>query len=536
VPQSLQERVRAYVRRHELLRAGDRIGVAVSGGADSVALLHLLLELRPALGLVLSVVHFNHQIRGAAADADEHFVKDLAERFALEFCSRSGNAPARAREKHLSLESAARELRYAYFRDLCLSRTVDKVATAHTLDDQAETVLLRLLRGAWTRGLAGIHPAAKLEDGDGCVCGAVVRPLLQLYRSELRDYLGARGQDWREDASNRDLRHARNRVRHQLLPLLCDFSPEILERLSEMAEIARTEEAYWQDLVGGALAGVVHCGANRSETPLATDSKSGGRERSQSNSEIHLCVDELAKLPAALQQRLVRQVTPVPLDFRHTQQVLGMIAAPSGSAVELPRPWRWRRVARCPASATLSPSTGSGAELILERSDITTGDYDYPLPIPGEVAIPEIGGTLRASRVWLSEVPGPEYNRGDVLNALALESCAEPGQRLELRVRNWRPGDRFWPVHTRSPKKVKELLQTRHLSGRERAMWAVVVNSVGELVWLRGFGVSQAFVAGAQAREGILIELAGAGPRVAGEGSPDKGSTISRADAAEEMV
>jgi tRNA(Ile)-lysidine synthase len=507
VAQSLKERVLAYVRRHELLRPGDRLGVAVSGGADSVAALRLFLELRSALGLVLSVVHFNHQIRGAAADADERFVQDLAARFALDFHSRSGNAPACARQKHVSLETAARELRYAYFHDLCRGATVDKIVTAHTLDDQAETVLLRLLRGAWTRGLAGIYPAARLEDGQGRVCGAVVRPFLPVYRSELRSYLGTLDQDWREDASNSDLRHLRNRVRHQLLPLLArDFNPDILERLSELAAIAQTEEAYWQQRVGGALADVVHGGAG-------DPSRGGSGQRNHHESAVHLRIDELAELPVALQRRLVRQVTPEAMDFKHTQQVLDMILTPGANEVALRWPWRWRRVAKCPATATGAPNTRTGAELILECCDLAANDYEYPLPIPGEVYIPEIGGTLRARRVRQNKPPGPEYNLSDGLSAPALESCVPAGQSLELRVRNWRPGDRFWPVHTKAPKKVKELLQMRHLSGRQRAMWPVAVNSAGELVWLQGFGPSQRFNPGDQSGEIILIEVSGASPR-----------------------
>jgi tRNA(Ile)-lysidine synthase len=419
---------------------------------------------------------------------------------------RSGNAPDWAREKHVSLETAARELRYAYFHDLCRSGTVDRIATAHTVDDQAETVLLRLLRGAWTRGLAGIYPAARIEDGQGRVCGAVVRPFLPVYRSELRSYLGTLGQDWREDASNCDMRHQRNRVRHQLLPLLArDFNPDILERLSELAAIARTEEAYWQQRVGGVLAGVVHGGA--------ADPSCGGRDQSA----VHLRIDELAKLPVALQRRLVRQVTPEPMDFKHTQQVLDMMLAPGANEVELRWPWRWRRVAQCPATATGAPNTQTGAELILECYDLAANDYEYLLPVPGEVYIPEIGGTLRARRVRQNESPGPEYNPSDGLSAPALESCAPADQNLELRVRNWRPGDRFWPAHTRAPKKVKELLQMRHLSGRQRAMWPVAVNSAGELVWLQGFGPSQRFNPGDQSGEIILIEVAGAGPQSTAE-------------------
>src|SRR5689334_18758621 len=160
----------AYIRRHGLMRPGDRVGVAVSGGADSVALLRLLLEARAELGVVLSVVHFNHKIRGAEADADEQFVRELAGQHGLEFHCDSDDVPAFAEENKLSLEDAARRLRYFFF-DRLTGDSVDRVATAHTRNDQAETVLMRLLRGSGTKGLAGVYPGVGGWIGAGVSTG-----------------------------------------------------------------------------------------------------------------------------------------------------------------------------------------------------------------------------------------------------------------------------------------------------------------------------------------------------------------------------
>src|SRR6185437_1891533 len=196
---SMLENVLKYIREQQLLRPGERVTIACSGGADSVALLHVLAGVREELGIVLSVGHFHHQIRGAEADADQKFVEELAAKLQLDFYSGSGNAPQYASLGKLSLETAARELRHQWFADLIKQGKADKIATAHTLDDQAETVLMRILRGAGTRGLSGIAPLQAAKR--------LVRPLLAITRPEIETYLKAKGQCWRDDSSNQDLGH-----------------------------------------------------------------------------------------------------------------------------------------------------------------------------------------------------------------------------------------------------------------------------------------------------------------------------------------
>src|SRR5438045_7245071 len=179
-PAALSKLVRsllACIQSQELLRPGDRVGVAVSGGADSVALLLLLLELRAKLGVVLSVIHFNHKLRGKASDADEKFVARLAAKHGLEFHAASIEVAKKAKKERANLEDAARRARYDYFRSLAESGVCKRIAVAHTADDQAETVLAHLFRGTGLAGLGGIHP----------ISGPVVRSLLGVRRNELRD-------------------------------------------------------------------------------------------------------------------------------------------------------------------------------------------------------------------------------------------------------------------------------------------------------------------------------------------------------------
>jgi tRNA(Ile)-lysidine synthase len=466
VVQPLPEAVLAYVRKHELLSPGDRVGVAVSSGADSVALLRLLAELRPRIGIVLSIIHFNHRLRGRESDGDERFVADLAEHHHLEFHAAGANVAAWATERGLSLEAAGRELRYQYFYRL-LAGKLDRVATAHTLDDQAETVLLKIARGAGSRGLAGIYPELKVPRGEPLENthnrissrpgpAAIVRPLLSIPRNQIRAYLGAIEQNWREDPSNADLRHARNRVRQGILPLLeRDLNPAVRERLAETAEIARAEEEYWEQETERWLKSA----CVRPELPP-------GKRAQQPGTGAALRLDVLRGLPVALARRLVRRAAQslgLDLEFHHVEEVLGL--ARGEKAVALPDHWTARL---------------ANAEVQFSKPQPQRGfvNYEYRLRVPGSIEVPQTGSRFEALLVSPGACEG--YNPEDLLDPARLEG--------ELLVRNWRPGDRFWPAHRRAPKKLKELLEERHLRGVERKRWPVVVNGT-DLVWVRGFAV-----------------------------------------------
>jgi len=452
--QTLAQSVLHYIRRNHLLKAGHRVGVAVSAGADSVALLHLLAELRKELGIVLSVIHFNHQLRGAESDADEQFVTDLALQYKLELHRESGDVAGYAAEKHLSLEAAARKLRYAYFWRL-LEDGLDRVATGHTLDDQAETVLLRIVRGAGTRGMAGIYPQL-LVDGSQFSEKTIIRPLLGTRRRELEAFLKALAQGWREDSSNRDLRHSRNRVRHGIMPRLeRHLNPAVRETLAEVAEIARAEEDYWQQQVAQIL-------------PQAWQ-----------RDEAALKLAVMSNLPLALRRRVVRaagESLGFRLEFAHVEDILQV--ARDGKSGMLPGGWTVSR---------------SATELRFDcvSSGKASSDYEYSLRVPGRIKVPETGTWFEAELV--SSRGG--YNPDHLLDSTMLGK--------ELRVRNWRAGDRFWPAHTKSPKKIKELLQELHIPGSERKLWPVVAQGA-DVVWVRGFPVP----AHLRVREGVEDALA----------------------------
>ncbi len=237
--------------------------MAISGGADSVALLLALVEANAAkesLGVVLSAAHVHHGLRGEEADGDEAFVRALCVRLEVPLMVFRVDTAARQASEGEGLEEAARELRYAALRGLMAEGKADVIATAHTLDDQAETVVMKLLRGAWTEGLGGISPVVREGSGprvQGSNSGRVVRPMLGVRRVEVEAYLRARGQAWREDSSNRDTVLTRNKVRHELMPMLRGFNPGIDSLLANVAAIARDEEQHWAAEVGRVLPGVL---------------------------------------------------------------------------------------------------------------------------------------------------------------------------------------------------------------------------------------------------------------------------------------
>jgi tRNA(Ile)-lysidine synthase len=444
--------VLAYIRKHDLLRAGDRVGVAVSGGADSVGLLRILLELGQELGVVLSVVHLNHSLRGAESDGDERFVSELAASHDLQFVSETCNVRAHAADKNLSPEAAAREVRYDFFERLLHLGHLDKIATAHTLDDQAETVLLKLLRGAGTRGLAGIYP--KLAAGLGTK--SIVRPLLATRRGEVETYLNTLQQRWREDSSNRDLRHTRNRIRREILPELeRHVNPGIRDVLADTAEIARAEEEVWSEQISRLLPQVL---------------------KNHPDGGIGLGGKRFSNVGIAWQRRLLRAAAEslgLHLEFRHVEQVLA-VSEPGRAA--LPEGWS---AVRCKG------------EIRIEQNKRVPSEYEYELKVPSQIEIREVGMTVEAT-----PVAGREAN-------------SRPGQLLDSRLaqgplllRNWRPGDRFWPPHSKEPRKMKELLQDRHVTGDEKKRWPVIASG-DDLVWVRGFGIGRNFQA--KNGRGVLI-------------------------------
>ncbi|MGH9377532.1 MAG: tRNA lysidine(34) synthetase TilS [Terriglobia bacterium] len=445
---NLYHRWSLEMRRPAMFPAGERVGVAVSGGPDSVLLLCFMSQFAVENGLCLSVVHFNHHLRGGESNEDERFVAARAGELKLDFYHAGADVARAARETKKSLEVAARELRYRFFFSLIRQGKTDKIATAHTASDQAETVLLRLLRGAGTRGLSGIFPVLE---------GRVVRPFLGITRTEVEREIERRSLAFRIDRSNSDLRFARNKIRHSLLPLLeREFNPEIVSILKQFADRARDDEAFLEQ--------------------QAADIARPWRVRE--GLEERIPARPFAQFPAALQRRVLRQMIAS----------CGGLPRSTASHIELVR--RFSATAQSGKTLTLPVGVEAHKEfgwLVIRRKseEPQPADFSFPLSPPAELAIPAIPGGLLKVYYETAENAGRKqlertYNGTEGV-CLDAEKYQGP-----LVLRNWRPGDCFCPLGSSKPRKLKELFATLKIARNRRRLWPVIESAAG-IIWVRGF-------------------------------------------------
>jgi tRNA(Ile)-lysidine synthase len=348
-----------------------------------------------------------------------------------------------AKENGETIEEAARRLRYHWFRQLMASGEVDAVATAHTRDDQAETVLAKFLRGAWTGGLSGIYPVIELAEG------RILRPMLGVTRAEVEDYLNALGQKWREDSTNRHLTYTRNRIRHELLPQLEKWNPRLREHMEQMATLARDEEAWWQAEVARLAPQLILPGR-----PV----RGGGRAAGDG---VALDVTRLAALAPALQRRILRyaaQQLGATVDFPSTEALRAMaLTGHASQKLELAQGLSAERTQR---------ELRIGLACAGTRQETPP---EYRVAVPGEVTALAFGLKLRiesAAAETAEEVSGSAPERAATL-------------------RNWKPGDRVQLRYSSGPRKAKEVLERLRVTGSRRALWPVLELD-GRIVWMQG--------------------------------------------------
>lgn len=478
---SLRQRVLDTIRRHALLRDGRRVLVALSGGADSVALLHILEDLEAGGTLIVAgAAHLNHQLRGAEADADEAFCAALCERFGLSFIGERIDVAAVARAEKRSIEDAARTLRYAFLERAATALRADAVAVAHTKEDQAETFLLRLMRGSGTRGLAAIRPRA----------GRVIRPLLDVDRQALRDYLSSRDGTFREDTSNADVGIPRNRVRHELIPYLrSHFSPGVTDVLARAAELARQDEDFLHAEAIKLAARIV-----LPDVTVRLDAAGlRGAPRALSSRVVHAALERLAG--------------PKSIHFDHVDRVLELAADSAGGerrAISLPG----QIAVRVGGSIELRPATQDSGLAPPKRRGDEGGEagpvppkprndqrgeggnsFAFSLSIPGEVRF----GSQAVGAERLQGLPAAAGGQITWAGRGSEVGVAAKVLTLPLAVRSRRPGDRFRPLGAPGRRKLQDFLVDRKVKREDRDAVPLVVDGQDRIVWVVGQAVADDF-------------------------------------------
>ena len=485
----LLRRVRRFIAQHDLLGPRSRVVAAVSGGSDSVALLQVLFDLNRTQELQLvGVAHFNHELRAAAVD-DERFVMGAAGALGVRCVTDREDVAARAKRSGQSIEDAARTARHEFLERARVALDADVVAVGHTLDDQAETLLLRMLRGAGPRGLSGMHPRS----------GSVVRPLLACRRDDLKSWLAdrrARGMpacDYVTDETNADVTIPRNRVRLELIPFLqARFNPSIVETLANEAALFR-DIWTWMEEASAAFVAPPH----------------------------ELDIDDLNRLPTALRRLVIWQAMTAAADGRqitsdHVADVIRLMQrAPDadGKSIDAPGHHVQRiggRIVLKVRTKGSQGSRGSGGSQGSKGSQGSQGSstahpenlenppnpenppnlFRFELSIPGEVLVEPAGCVVSARDAAAGGVPGgPGATTGNGAVAVVRRDRIHGS----LAVRNRHPGDRFRPVGLNGSKKLQDLFVDRKLPRDERDRVPIVVDETDRIVWVAGYGIDEAF-------------------------------------------
>ena len=450
---ALEQRVINFVQQHKLLSNGDKLVVAVSGGADSVCLLHILVQLRAKLGLKLHVAHLNHQLRGAESDSDTRYVSDLAHKLGVPATIEERDVAAYHANKGGSLEEAAREVRYSFLSQVANKVNASKVAVGHNRDDHVETILMHILRGAGTAGLCGLQPSSALP-GESGIQLEIVRPLLEITRQETLDYCQRYNLAPRSDSSNTSFSFLRNRVRLELLPVLRSYNPSIDKALLRLADIAGDDISFIEEQASSLW-------------------KSLTKEEDEA---IYLDINKTVALPRAIQRQVFRKAVKQlrgnikDIEADHIEAMVDFLSKPAGKRLCLPD------------GLTLSTEYG---RLILASDQASL----CPLPpikgvsnikVPGETDLPG----------WRIKTDIMQEAIGEDNGLVASLDANKVGKKLTVRKR--RPGDRFQPLGMSQTKKLQDFMVDSRIPGSWRDRVPLLCSGE-QILWVVGWRIDDRF-------------------------------------------
>jgi tRNA(Ile)-lysidine synthase len=473
----LESKVIDFIQRYSLISPGEIVVVGVSGGADSVCLLHILAKCQKGLGIKLHVAHLNHQLRGVESEVDAKYVSNLAGSLGVPIIIDSQDVAAYRIERNFSLEEAARELRYAFLARVAGEVGANRIAIGHTSNDQVETILMHILRGTGITGLCGLAPCSPMAyDKQGMSLRAptgqdnllVIRPLLDITREETTNYCQEHQLDPRIDSSNRSLSFFRNRLRLQLLPLLRQYNPSVDQALLRLADIAKEDSAFieqqafklWDEVAG------------------------------QENNAIYFDKKQIASLPIALQRQLLRAaVTKLAGDTRdieasHIEMARSLLNKAVGKKVSLPHDF----VCQVGYDEIVIASTAKQSQILPCPFPPLPGEV--PLKVPGKTVFP--GWKVRASivgeRVDSLSLRGALSPSGETRQSNLVADFDLHKTGAELFVRQRQPGDRFQPLGMNMPKKLYEFMVDAKIPRSWRGRIPIVC-SPQQIIWVVGWRI-----------------------------------------------
>lgn len=446
----LVERACKTLSRFQMISPGERLLVAVSGGPDSTALLHFLWTHREEWGISLVVGHLHHGIRGREADEEADFVSALCQDWGIPCKVGKTDVPSLRFTKHWTMQEAARYARYEFLLKTAVEYQAQAIATAHTADDQAETVLMALLRGAGPRGLAGIPPLSERRVGDATL--KIIRPFLEVWRTEVLDYCQAHALSFREDSSNRKTLYLRNRVRHHLIPLLsAEYNSKIKMALCRLGDILREEDRYLRAQAISLLSTLLEPG-----DAFSFQLKREGLPK------------DLALLRRVLYEAL--QCLEVEPTWDSIQRLVEALQSPSLPSFTLP--------------GALMVSVHPEALSLQKAGKASPPSFDVPLEIPGVIDLPDL--QLRIEALLLSKEEESSYPLLEAGSA-KLDYGRVKGP---IRVRSWRPGDRLRPLGLGGTKKLQDLFVDRKVPRSERHKIPIFVDEE-KILWVPGLALSE---------------------------------------------
>lgn len=454
IEKKILKTVKQTIAAHRMLAAGDSVLVAVSGGADSVTLAYVLHTLASDYRLQMAIAHLNHCLRGNDSDRDAEFAADIARRLELPFYVEKMAVRQFQQRTHLSLEEAARKMRYRFLDEISARYGYNKIAVGHHSNDNAELVLMNLLRGSGPLGLSGIAP---VRDGK------IVRPLIQLKRSEIDDYIVERRLAFVTDTSNADLSFRRNRIRHHLIPELEKaYNPAIIEALNRLASIMRAEDLWLENI-------------------LSKDFNNCVAVKAPATASIDL--DRFEGLPAAVRRRILRRaILAVKKNLRritlaHIDAVLNLVdKRPGLGCLSLPD---GIRVVLQAAELTIDNRQSAGAPSTDGSDGSAVIDYRYTITPPGALFIQEAGATIKLAEIGADDLP--DFNTaGKNLAFFDMDRLQFP-----LVVRNLRPDDRFSPLGLKGTQKVKKYFSDNKIPRPRRRLCPLLL-SAGKIIWVAG--------------------------------------------------